>query len=462
LGRAERIFSWFNTITVINLQPFSANSISLGFIYIAHFFYLSIIITIIPIFVKREILPIPITLLAVFAMAGIGAYLWRRGTGNQFSWEITRDKWVRIVIGSALAVITIEIPLAIGHGSVPSKIVALIALWSIGIGIYGLMSLRVKNAGATGVALFLKPYVIMSIVIAAGSVIAWLLANFEIYSLHQAYATFGINEDFTGNAGRNQYAMPLKLGLVLVNEGLPPVFGFDIFRASALSPEPSSAALFLAPSIFLIPSVFPSLSFNKRIGLMMIVIAAIITTFSISALLALAITSLAWVLRSRPRLAIILAVLVVIGVLSLYLVARSVGDGDVLTAGDARGAGLFVQKASQLPDRVKDILWMPTSIFGYGALSATGTPSNGLLPLVAIILFFGSLGLFALRASLSSGIVGQSGLALLYFVVLSLKSPSSTLLYPMLVFLMSITLILWAESKQPALPKFSFIKKANA
>jgi len=104
--------------------------------------------------------------------------------------------------------------------------------------------------------IYIKSYVTLVFIMALCGLLANFLLAYEFINYADYYVSLSrlTNGSFTRDAGEElgSYSFPYYLGLILTGPGKLSLLGFEFYRISGWSNEPSTASLFIAPAMLIL------------------------------------------------------------------------------------------------------------------------------------------------------------------------------------------------------------------
>lgn len=282
-----------------------------------------------------------------------------------------------------------------------------------------------------GLRFIIKPYIHITLYIAATGILCYLLTTVNILDTKD---WMSINDNmkkaYEGQGGTLLYSMPLYLTFMLVGSDIFSLLGFKIIRISGLSYEPHIAALFSVPSLFMINFYFKDNTTAKRWSYA-IIITYLLFVASVTSIVCLILVLLLYSFKEY-RLSvkrIFLAAIILLGVTQIPQLFYAEQVEQVTKIKPLLGK---IDAYKTIMGWLIDPIINSHNFIGYGMFALREVPTNivnsdrGMIGLLYFYIFLMTLAIIAIKYFFksipSSRDFGLFSLTIIYFILHSFKS----------------------------------------
>ena len=345
-----------------------------------------------------------------------------RGFGSGFG---AFRHWGWFVLGPFGLMVLVEglVTITAGTDSKPILVVGInLLIFLFTVGSAYLFAIRGRTP-TQALAFLIQPYLYLCITVSVLGLAAWLL----VHAGGVDPADWYLPDQFaagrlTNDAQIGYYSSPFYLSGIL-NQSNGHLLNFTFNRAAGLFEEPSLAAFFVTPAIFLMPLIFRrrSSQWLPQIGILVIfgflLVVNSITNFLVMPVIASLVLSRITLTNSQFRTRVLAALaVVVLGVIAWVTFSNSGGVGsEFRTAGTTYAANLSrsLEEGTLLGSGI--VVPVHTEIVG-------NTAPRGLLSWAAVLFHLGIIGALGFRMIFSRSTHWYVGGALIYIAGHSMKS----------------------------------------
>ena len=333
--------------------------------------------------------------------------------------------WGWVILGSFALMFLVEGMLTITAGTNAKRIVVEgvnIVIFLFIVSIAYLFALRGRTP-IQALRFLVQPYVYLSVIVSLLGLTAWALVHTGLVDPADWYLPdqFAVGR-LSSTELSGYYSSPFYISGIL-NESSGFLLGFNFNRASSLFEEPSIAAFFVTPAIFLMPLVFITRSSRRKLLLGILAIFAFLlvasSTTNIVLMVILALLILFKLMVTHPRIK--QRILATLGIIIVGLLAglMFLQVGGIATEIRVIGSSY----ADGLRQSLEIGSWLgPGILQGMATDDPRGVTPRGLLSWIVVLFHILILAGLGIRMILSRNSRWYIGGALLYVAGHSMKS----------------------------------------